>query len=106
MTRFPRGLYALTPDLADTRALAGLVGKAIRGALPPSSIGTSRRRRCGASRPRRCSSLPPRRRPLIVNDDVELASRSARTVRISAAGRDLAEARRRLGSRRLLGVVP
>ena len=107
MTRFPRGLYALTPDLADTRALAGLVGKAIRGGAAAvqyrnKTAPAALRHVQGATLLELCR---PAGVPLIVNDDVELAiAIGADGAHLGSEDGDLAEARRLLGSRRLLGT--
>ena len=107
MTRFPRGLYALTPDLADTRALARLVGKAIRGGAAAvqyrnKTAPAALRHVQGAALLELCR---PAGVPLIVNDDVELAiAIGADGAHLGSEDGDLAEARRRLGSRRLLGT--
>ena len=107
MTRFPRGLYALTPDLADTRALAGLVGKAIRGGA--AAVQYRNKTAPAALRHVQVAALlelcRPAGVPLIVNDDVELAiAIGADGAHLGSEDGDLAEARRRLGSRRLLGT--
>ncbi len=107
MTRFPRGLYALTPDLADTGRLADRVGEALRGgaaavqyrnkAAPPDL-----RREQAAALAALCRAAGV---PLIVNDDVELAlAVGADGAHLGAGDGDLAAARARLGPGRLLGA--
>lgn len=107
MSRLPRGLYALTPDLADTAELIRLVAAALRGGAvavqyrnkpaPPSL----RREQAGA-----LLGLCRRARlPLIVNDDLALAiAIEADGVHLGREDGDLREARRRLGPGRLLGA--
>ncbi len=107
MNRFPRGLYALTPDLADTRALAGLVGQAIRGGAAAVQY-----RNKPAPAPLRLEQSAallalcrPAGVPLIVNDDLELAiAIDADGAHLGSGDGDLAAARGRLGSGRLLGA--
>jgi len=107
MKRFPRGLYALTPDLADTRALAGLVGQAIRGGAAAVQY-----RNKPAPAPLRLEQAAALRAlcrpagvPLIVNDDLELAiAIDADGAHLGSGDGDLAAARRRLGPGRLLGA--
>lgn len=107
MTRFPRGLYALTPDLADTRALAGRVREAIRGGA--AAVQYRNKAAPAALRHEQAVALlevcRPAGVPLIVNDDVELAMAiGADGAHLGGEDGDLAAARRRLGSRRLLGA--
>lgn len=107
MSRFPRGLYALTPDLAETRELTRLVAAALRGGAvavqyrnkpAPASLRREQAeallhlcRRAGA--------------PLIVNDDLDLAiAIDADGVHLGRGDGDLGGARARLGPRRLLGA--
>lgn len=106
MTRFPRGLYALTPDLADTRALAGRVREAIRG----GAAAVQYRNKAAPAALRHAQAVAllevcrPAGVPLIVNDDVELAiAIGADGAHLGSGDGDLAAARRRLGPRRLLG---
>jgi thiamine-phosphate pyrophosphorylase len=107
MTRFPRGLYAITPDLADTRALAGLVGKAMRG----GAVAVQYRNKAAPAALRHAQAAAllelcrPAGVPLIVNDDVELAiAIGADGAHLGGEDGDLAQARGRLGPRRLLGA--
>lgn len=107
MTRFPRGLYAITPELADTRALAGLVGQAIRG----GAVAVQYRNKAAPAALRHAQAAAllelcrPAGVPLIVNDDVALAiAIDADGAHLGGEDGDLAGARRRLGSRRLLGA--
>jgi thiamine-phosphate pyrophosphorylase len=105
--RLPRGLYALTPDLADTAALVGLVGKAIAGGA--SAVQYRNKTAAPALRRGQAAALVALCRaagvPLIVNDDVELAIASdADGAHLGSADGDLARARERLGPRRLLGA--
>jgi thiamine-phosphate pyrophosphorylase len=107
MTRFPRGLYALTPDLADTRLLAGLVGQAIQGGA--AAVQYRNKPAPAALRHEQAAALLAICRaagvPLIVNDDLELAiAIDADGAHLGSGDGDLEDARRRLGSRRLLGA--
>jgi thiamine-phosphate pyrophosphorylase len=102
-----RGLYALTPDEADTARLVALVGAAIAG-----GIGAVQYRNKTASAELRRTQVAallaltrPAHVPLLVNDDLELAIASgADGVHLGAADGDLADARRRLPAHALLGA--
>lgn len=105
--RLARGLYALTPDLADTPALVRLVGAAIRG----GAIAVQYRNKPAPDDLRRAQAQAllelcrPAGVPLIVNDDVELAiAIAADGVHLGRDDGDLADARSRLGPGRLLGA--
>lgn len=105
--RFPRGLYALTPDEPDT----GVLLAKVRLALAGGAVAVQYRNKPAAAALRRrqatalaglCAAAGV---PLIVNDDVALA------LEVGAAGAhlgredgDLASARARLGPERLLGA--
>ena len=102
-----RGLYAITPDEADTRALAAKVADALAGGIAAlqyrnkAADATLRRTQAEAL------ALLCRERgvPLIVNDDVALASAvGADGVHLGATDGDLAGARWRLGPGKLLGA--
>jgi thiamine-phosphate pyrophosphorylase len=107
MARFPRGLYALTPDEPDTGALVAAVRAAIAGGAAAvqyrnKGADDGLRRAQAAALAALCREAGV---PLIVNDGVELA------LAVDAAGAhlgrddgDLAAARRRLGPQRLLGA--
>lgn len=107
MTRFPRGLYALTPDLADTGGLAARVGDALRGGAAAvqyrnKTAPADLRREQAFALAALCRTAGA---PLIVNDDVELAiAVDADGVHLGAGDGDLGGARARLGARRLLGA--
>jgi thiamine-phosphate pyrophosphorylase len=107
MHRLPRGLYALTPDLADTGQLVARVGDAIRGGATAvqyrnKSAPADLRRAQAAALAALCRTAGV---PLIVNDDVELAAAiDADGVHLGAGDGDLAAARARLGPGRLLGA--
>lgn len=107
MAAFPAGLYALTPDVPDTAALVARVGAAIAGGAtavqyrnkPADPLLRAEQARALAALCRTAGV------PLIVNDDLELA------IAVDGAGAhlgredgDLAAARRRLGTGRLLGA--
>jgi thiamine-phosphate pyrophosphorylase len=105
--RFPRGLYALTPDLADTRELLRLVDAAIRGGAAAVQYRNKpapddlRREQAQALRGLcRAAGVP-----LIVNDDLELAiGVDADGAHLGREDGDLGDARRRLGPGRFLGA--
>jgi thiamine-phosphate pyrophosphorylase len=105
--RFPRGLYALTPDEPDTGALVAAVGSAIAGGAAAvqyrnKPADASLRRRQAAALAALCRETGV---PLIVNDDVELAlAVDAAGAHLGADDGDLAAARARLGPGRLLGA--
>jgi thiamine-phosphate pyrophosphorylase len=107
MNRFPRGLYALTPDLADTRLLSAQVGEALRGGAAAvqyrnKAATADLRRDQAAALAAQCRVAAV---PMIVNDDVELAlAVGADGVHLGAGDGDLAAARARLGPGRLLGA--
>jgi thiamine-phosphate pyrophosphorylase len=107
MRRFPRGLYALTPDLADTRLLTARVGEALRGGAAAvqyrnKAAPADLRRVQAAALAAQCRAATV---PLIVNDDVELALVvGADGVHLGAGDGDLAATRARLGPGRLLGA--
>jgi thiamine-phosphate pyrophosphorylase len=107
MVRFPRGLYALTPDEPDTAALVACVRAALAGGA--AAVQYRHKGADAALRRAQAAALAAVCReagvPLIVNDDLELA------LEVDAAGAhlgrddgDLAAARRRLGPERLLGA--
>jgi thiamine-phosphate pyrophosphorylase len=105
--RFPRGLYALTPDVADTRELLRLVGAAVRG----GAVAVQYRNKPAPDALRReqgkalLGLCRPAQVPLIVNDDLELAiALDADGAHLGREDGDLAEARRRLGPCRILGA--
>jgi thiamine-phosphate pyrophosphorylase len=105
------GLYAITPDLQDTEVLATLVDAALRGGAAlvqyrnKSADGDLRR----VQALRLAALCASRRRPLIVNDHLELAlSIDGAGLHVGAddlaTGPPLVELRARLGADRLLGV--
>jgi thiamine-phosphate pyrophosphorylase len=106
-TTFPSGLYALTPDDPDTQRLVAKVSAAIAGgatAVQYRSKPADPARRAGQA-----GALVALCRaagvPLVVNDDIELAlAVGAAGVHLGRDDGDLAAARRRLGSDRLLGA--
>lgn len=105
---FPvRGLYAVTPDEADTGRLLSLVSQAIDGGARLVQYRNKRAR--GTLRLTQALGLSAvcRKRgvPLIVNDDVELALEiEAEGVHLGREDGDPVKARARIGKRRLLGV--
>jgi thiamine-phosphate pyrophosphorylase len=102
-----RGLYAVTPDLADTDALAAKVAAAIEGgarvvqyrskALPPAARREQARRLGGVCE--RNGAV------FIVNDDAALARDvGADGVHVGEDDGDLAQVRAIVGDRRVVGV--
>ncbi|MCX7893376.1 MAG: thiamine phosphate synthase [Burkholderiales bacterium] len=102
-----RGLYAITPDEADTRALAAKVAAAAAGGIAALQY-RNKAADAGLRRSQVEALLPIARAhgvPLIVNDDVELAvACGADGAHLGGTDGDLREARRRLGSAKLLGA--
>ena len=102
-----RGVYAVTPDLADTRLLLAQTRAALAGGVRlvqyrnKTAADTLRREQADALQDlcRRHSAL------LIVNDDVELAHAvGAAGVHVGAGDAEVAAARQRLGAGRLIGA--
>ena len=101
------GLYAITPDLADTAALLAKVEAAFAGGarlLQYRNKGAD-----SALRLRQARALATLCRrygiPLIVNDDLELAlAADAHGLHLGGEDGPVAEARSRLGPQKLLGV--
>jgi thiamine-phosphate pyrophosphorylase len=104
---FPRGLYALTPDEPDTARLVGLVRAALAGDAAAvqyrsKSLEASLRREQAVVLLDLCRGAGV---PLIVNDDIELASAiGADGVHLGRDDGDLVAARRRIGPGRILGA--
>jgi thiamine-phosphate pyrophosphorylase len=102
-----RGLYAITPDTADSEKLLAQVAAVIRGGAAmlqyrnKSSDSVLRRTQAGAlAKLCRAHGVP-----LIINDDTDLALEiGADGVHLGSEDGDLAVARRKLGSAYLLGV--
>ncbi len=107
MTRFPGGLYALTPEEPDTGALVAAVRAALGGGAAAvqyrnKGADAALRRTQAAALAALCRAAGA---PLIVNDDVELAlAVGAAGVHLGRDDGDLAAARARLGPERLLGA--
>jgi len=101
-----RGLYAITPECADSEALVERVAAAIGAGIAAlqyraKSAPPARRRQEAAALARLCERAGV---PLIVNDDLELALEvNAAGVHLGKDDGDFAAARARIGSR-LLGV--
>ena len=102
------GLYAVTPELADTGRLAALV----RAALEGGCRWVQYRAKSGDAALRREQALELRRLTaqwaarLIVNDDVALALEvGADGAHVGQADLPAAEARKLLGPERILGVT-
>lgn len=107
MAAFPPGLYALTPDEADTPALVAKVRAAIAGGA--AAVQYRNRRAPAGLRREQALALAALCRtagvPLLVNDDIELAlAVDAAGVHLGRDDGDLAAGRRRLGPGRLLGA--
>jgi thiamine-phosphate pyrophosphorylase len=104
---FPAGLYALTPDAPDTAVLLAEVRAAIAGGA--TSVQYRNKQASARLREEQALTLAILCRgagiPLLVNDDIELAlAVEADGVHLGRDDGDLAAARRRLGSGRLLGA--
>ncbi len=107
MARFPRGLYALTPDERDTTALVAAVRAAVAGGA--AAVQYRNKPAEPALRRAQAAALAALCReagvPLIVNDDLELALEvDAAGVHLGRDDGDLAAARRRLPPGKLLGA--
>jgi thiamine-phosphate pyrophosphorylase len=101
------GLYAITPDEADTARLVALVRDAVAGGV--GAVQYRNKIADAALRRTQVEALlavtRPARVALIVNDDLELAGASgADGVHLGASDGDLATARRRLPAHALLGA--
>jgi thiamine-phosphate pyrophosphorylase len=102
-----RGLYAVTPDLADTPALLGQVEAALAGG---ARLLQYRNKIADATlrleQARALAALCRRRHvPLIINDHLDLAlAVDADGLHLGGEDGSIAEARRRLGASKLLGV--
>ena len=101
-----RGLYALTPDLADRRRLPDLVGRALEGGIAAlqyrcKTLSSSERLAEAAALAALCRAKGV---PLIVNDDPGIAlAADADGVHLGREDGDPAQARARIGAK-LLGV--
>ena len=101
-----RGLYAITPDSADSAMLLWKVERALEGGLALLQYrNKTASRKVRLMQAARIAELARRHGvPLIVNDDVELALRiDAHGVHLGRDDGDLASARRQLPGR-ILGV--
>lgn len=102
-----RGLYAITPEDADTVRLCARVGAALRGGARivqyRNKLLTAGEQRIQAEA--LLSLCRTHQVPFIVNDDLELACAiDADGVHLGRTDGDLAAARARLGSAKLLGA--
>jgi thiamine-phosphate pyrophosphorylase len=101
------GLYAITPDEANTAILVAKVGQALRGGASVvqyrnKTAGPELRREQGSALAAICRAAGA---AFIVNDDLALAlALDADGVHLGGDDGDLAEARQRLGQPRLLGA--
>jgi len=107
MAAFPRGLCALTPDEADTRALVARVRAAVAGGAAAvqyrnKSANPTLRREQAAALVDICRAAGV---PLIVNDNLALAlDVGADGVHLGRDDGDLGAARLRLGPDKMLGA--
>lgn len=102
-----RGLYAVTPDIADTSELLTMVEAAVAGGA--CLLQYRNKAASAALRLKQARALLALCRnyrvPLIVNDDLELAAAlNADGLHLGAEDGSLAEARSRLGPGKLLGA--
>lgn len=104
---FPRGLYAVTPDIADTDLLREMV----QGCLEGGARVVQYRNKVAPAKLRnqQAQALLPLCRafqvPLIINDDVKLClALDADGVHIGKTDGDVAAIRRRIGADKILGV--
>lgn len=107
MAEFPSGVYALTPECADTARLLQLVEAALRGGVAAVQY----REKTGdvALRFEQASELLPLCRqyrvPLVINDDLRLADLTdADGVHLGREDASLREARIVLGPEKIVGV--
>ena len=102
-----KGLYAITPDMADTQLLVDMVTAAIKGG---ASIVQYRNKRADAALQRvQASALLPICRQfgvsLIINDDVSLCQElDADGVHLGGTDGDIAAARKLLGTDKIIGA--
>ena len=107
MKRKLAGLYAITPDEPNTAILVGKVGQALRGGASVvqyrnKTAGPELRLEQGRALAAICREAGA---AFIVNDDLALAlALDADGVHLGGDDGDLAEARQRLGQRKLLGA--
>lgn len=101
-----RGLYAITPDIADTADLVTRVGSAIAGGVrlvQYRNKGAAPALRLEQARALKALCAP--RATLIVNDDVDIALEvDADGVHLGADDGSITSARDRLGSAKLIGA--
>ena len=107
MTTVIKGLYAITPDSADTRALLAKVKQALQGGAQVVQYRTksddlTRKHEQASELLALCRQY---RVPLIINDDVRLATLiDADGVHLGADDAPLKEARINLGPDKIIGV--
>jgi thiamine-phosphate pyrophosphorylase len=107
MTTVIKGLYAITPDSADTRALLAKVKQALQGGAQAVQYRTksddlTRKHEQASELLALCRQY---RVPLIINDDVRLATLiDADGVHLGADDAPLKEARINLGPDKIIGV--
>lgn len=107
MKTLPHGLYAITPEEADTARLTALVKAALDGGAAivqyrNKSGSAARRRQQALALQALCRAAGV---PLIINDDLALAlAIDADGLHLGDGDGDLASARARLGPHKLLGA--
>jgi thiamine-phosphate pyrophosphorylase len=101
------GLYALTPDMADTSALVEMTRRALEGGVNlvqyrNKAAGNELRREQAHALARLCRAFQV---PLVINDHLDLAiEASADGVHLGREDTLLTEARRRLGHDKIIGI--
>jgi thiamine-phosphate pyrophosphorylase len=102
------GLYAITPDINDSQRLISMVDAALAGGIDilqyrNKSTDKTLRMQQASELLLRCRAYHV---PLIINDDVDLASQiGADGVHLGASDGSLIEARKKLGQTRLIGAT-
>jgi thiamine-phosphate pyrophosphorylase len=101
------GLYALTPDVADTPELVAMTRQALEGGASlvqyrNKAAGSELRREQALALARLCRAFQV---PLIINDHLDLAIEvNAAGVHLGREDSPLADARRRLGHGKIIGI--
>lgn len=101
------GLYAITPDTADSEKLLKLVDLALQGGIDVlqyrnKSTDSTMRQQQAAALLALCRAHDV---PLIINDDVELAlAVDADGVHLGSSDGELCDARKRLGNGKIIGA--
>jgi thiamine-phosphate pyrophosphorylase len=101
------GLYALTPDVADTPELIAMTRQALEGGVSlvqyrNKAAGSELRREQAHALARLCRAFQI---PMVINDDLDLAIEvSADGVHLGREDTPLTDARRRLGHGKIIGI--